>query len=307
MAAKPRWEPAVPAIVPRIADNGHQVWPFDPSFPLDLRFWLLNRERDIRPHQPDHLELIYHESGDVIYQSEGDEYLLRKGDLVIVNGNGYHRCRRTEGRQVRSEIVIKFLPRLIHEGDLAGDSARYLIPFLLEPQRSSKIIRAETGIARQVAHLFEEIHRSLPAQSELAKLTIKTCLKMILVSLLDHYAAERGMREIFDRANNSLARLDPVLRMIRERYELALSVKDAASLLGVSRWHFMHLFKTATGESFVTYVNRYRVSRAKTLLAITDKSIAQISQETGFCDQSYFGTVFHKLTGMTPLRYRRQQ
>jgi AraC family transcriptional regulator len=130
---------------------------------------------------------------------------------------------------------------------------------------------------------------------------------MILISLLDYYAGERGMREVFDRANNSLGRLDPVLRMIREPYEHALSVKDAASLLGVSRWHFMRLFKTATGESFVRYVNRYRISRAQTLLATTDRSIAQICQQTGFCDQSYFGTVFQRLTGMTPLSYRRQR
>jgi AraC-like DNA-binding protein len=37
---------------------------------------------------------------------------------------------------------------------------------------------------------------------------------------------------------------------------------------------------------------------------MTDKSVSDISQEMGFCDQSYFGTVFRKLVGMTPAGYR---
>jgi AraC-like DNA-binding protein len=304
MDRKPNWEAALAAIEPRIAANGHQVWPFDPSFPLDLRFWLLNRERDIQPHQPDHLEIIYHESGEVIYQSQNDQYLLRKGDLVIVNGNTFHRCCKTDGPQVRSEIVVKFLPTIVHGGHPAGEDAKYLIPFLLEPQKSSKIIRAETGVPLQIVAFLEEIYKSLAAPSELSRFTIKTYLKTILVVLMNYYEGEREMRTVFDRARNVLGRLDPVLRMVQERYEHPLSVEDAASLLGVSRWYFMRLFRTTTGESFVRYVNRYRIARAQTLLATTDRSIAQISQETGFCDQSYFGTVFQRLTGMTPLSYR---
>jgi AraC-like DNA-binding protein len=37
---------------------------------------------------------------------------------------------------------------------------------------------------------------------------------------------------------------------------------------------------------------------------LTDKAIAQISLETGFCNQSYFGVIFRRITGMTPLEYR---
>jgi AraC-like DNA-binding protein len=37
---------------------------------------------------------------------------------------------------------------------------------------------------------------------------------------------------------------------------------------------------------------------------MTDKSVSDISQEMGFCDQSYFGTVFRKVVGMTPAAYR---
>jgi AraC-like DNA-binding protein len=41
------------------------------------------------------------------------------------------------------------------------------------------------------------------------------------------------------------------------------------------------------------------------LLATTDMPISDIAQETGFCAQSYFGSVFFKLVGLTPAAFRR--
>jgi AraC-like DNA-binding protein len=72
----------------------------------------------------------------------------------------------------------------------------------------------------------------------------------------------------------------------------------------MSESHFMSFFKRATGQSFMAYLNHFRIERAQTLLVTTDKPMSDISQEMGFCDQSYFGTVFRKVVGMTPAAYR---
>jgi AraC-like DNA-binding protein len=74
----------------------------------------------------------------------------------------------------------------------------------------------------------------------------------------------------------------------------------------MSESHFMSLFKRVTGLSFVTYFNHFRIERAQALLAKTEESMASISQQVGFCDQSYFGTVFRRIVGMTPATYRRR-
>ena len=50
----------------------------------------------------------------------------------------------------------------------------------------------------------------------------------------------------------------------------------------------MSFFERVTGLSFMEYLNHYRIERAQALLATTDDSMASISQEMGFCDQSYF-------------------
>ena len=56
----------------------------------------------------------------------------------------------------------------------------------------------------------------------------------------------------------------------------------------------------------MAYLNHCRIERAQALLVTSDRPMSEISQETGFCDQSYFGTVFRRLAGMTPAAYRRK-
>jgi len=74
----------------------------------------------------------------------------------------------------------------------------------------------------------------------------------------------------------------------------------------MSESHFMSFFKQVTGLSFVAYFNHFRIERAQALLANTEESMVGISQQVGFCDQSYFGTVFRRIVGMPPAAYRRR-
>ena len=85
-----------------------------------------------------------------------------------------------------------------------------------------------------------------------------------------------------------------------------IQVREASRICGMSESHFMSFFKRVTGLSFMKYLNHYRVERSQVLLVNTDEPMANISQEMGFCDQSYFGTVFRRLVGMTPAAYRRR-
>jgi AraC-like DNA-binding protein len=74
----------------------------------------------------------------------------------------------------------------------------------------------------------------------------------------------------------------------------------------MSKPHFMRCFKKETGQSFDTYLNRFRITKAQALLASTDLPITRVGQDVGFSDQSYFGLVFRRLLQITPRDYRKQ-
>ena len=62
------WQDAYAVIEPQINASGVHEWNFDPSFPIDLRFFVMRRESDIRLNHHSYFELLYVHSGEVEYQ-----------------------------------------------------------------------------------------------------------------------------------------------------------------------------------------------------------------------------------------------
>ncbi|MFD0586425.1 response regulator [Paenibacillus sp. GCM10027627] len=83
-----------------------------------------------------------------------------------------------------------------------------------------------------------------------------------------------------------------------------LSVEEAATHVGLSTSYFSLLFKQTYGETFIEYVTRQRMERAKSMLAESQKSVAQIAKEVGYAERRYFTKVFMKYTGDNPTDYR---
>ncbi|MDR0959236.1 MAG: PocR ligand-binding domain-containing protein [Propionibacteriaceae bacterium] len=81
------------------------------------------------------------------------------------------------------------------------------------------------------------------------------------------------------------------------------TLTDAAAYLGLSFGHTSKRFKAHTGETFVAYISRRRLERARLLLRHTDLPVAQIAHDLGF-RSNYFSRLFKEATGMTPREYR---
>lgn len=85
-----------------------------------------------------------------------------------------------------------------------------------------------------------------------------------------------------------------------------LGVQDYAQMCHLSVSRFSHRFRTVFGEAPHAYLNRLRIEKAKEILCDTDYSMSEIAEMVGFSDQNYFGRIFKKYTGMSPLRYSRE-
>ena len=64
------------------------------------------------------------------------------------------------------------------------------------------------------------------------------------------------------------------------------------------------MFKKETGQTFINYLNNYKIEKSKNLLENTNMTLLDISLEVGFNNQSYYSTIFKKYTNMTPQEYR---
>jgi AraC family transcriptional regulator len=83
-----------------------------------------------------------------------------------------------------------------------------------------------------------------------------------------------------------------------------LPIATLAALIPISQFHFARAFKAVVGEPPHRYIMQRRIERAKILLSVMDLSVAEVSYQTGFSNQSHFTAQFRKVIGMTPKQFR---
>lgn len=95
---------------------------------------------------------------------------------------------------------------------------------------------------------------------------------------------------------------------IKENYSNPkLSLQMVTDHLAISTSYFSSIFKTRFGATFVEYLTRMRMEKAKQILIFTDHRTYETAEEVGFSDPHYFSVAFKKFTGMTPKEYRENK
>jgi two-component system, response regulator YesN len=86
--------------------------------------------------------------------------------------------------------------------------------------------------------------------------------------------------------------------------EPALSLHQVAAHVALSASHFSLLFGRKTGETFIEYLTRKRIDRARELLRTTHLNAKEIALAVGYNHPRYFYLVFKKVTGFSPTEFR---
>ncbi len=181
---------------PQINTEGIHVWPFDPAFPIDVRFMTIGLEHNVRKNRHDYFELAYLCNGAASLEIQDRSLPLRTGDLAVVGSTLYHRFECRSNPPVTLAVLF-FEPDLIR-ADGGPDNAEYLTPFLLQDSKFPHVIAADTSIPSQIFDLMQRIRAELPASNPgRARLAVKTYLKMVLILLLNQYASYAGTVETF--------------------------------------------------------------------------------------------------------------
>jgi len=300
------WVHAYPLVERAINAEGLSSPPFvDSGLPIHVGFHIYAGPQSVRTRRHEHLEVIYIYAGSADIQVQNRSFRVTHGDLIVLGSNLYHRILNNSKTALKI-VSLNFRPELIRGTEPSADAELYLSPFLCQDSTFPHVISGSGRLPKRVLRLMMDIRRDLRAPTGLDQLAAKARMKMLLLSLLVYYKVYLRGHKILVCRESGIRRLRPLFQFLEKNYGQRIKIADAARLCGMSGSHFMRFFKTMTAQSFLAYLNSFRIAKAKTLLATTEEAIGDISDKVGFCAQSYFGKVFVERVGMTPLAYRRR-
>lgn len=95
-----------------------------------------------------------------------------------------------------------------------------------------------------------------------------------------------------------------IIEYIHNHFNEKILLDDVVIYSNFSKSYLIRLFKKNTGKTFSSYLNSYRIYKAKEMLDDGNESILEISANCGFENVAYFIKIFKRITGTTPYKYR---
>jgi len=196
----------------------------------------------------------------------------------------------TESRvsTIRKEVshwTAFFKSRVFHPEDVKSLTLKVAMDFQMK-------LRAAHSFDSAI--FLEQLHTSIISTESIYELEDE----------LDHFL--HSMFSSLSDLNNKSTRKDILTaqKYVTEHLHHKITMEEIAEMLHLNASYFSRLFKKETKESFIVYVTRLKMEKAKEYLETTDKTVEDIAYQLGYEKKSYFSKCFKSFYGEAPSRLR---
>ena len=249
-------------------------------------------------HFHQNFEISYILRGGNKYMIDDEIYPIDDYDLFIINKNQIH----TASSQINTPMLrysVKFL-------------AQVIIPLFEFTDLLSVFRKAGNTIAHKIS-IPPEKRRWYKRQFE--KLLVengyawdvkkKLHLCELLIQINELVEEKYNSQGQIVSQKNTRNMIGDLIKYIHQHLSEPLCLDHLAKVSAVSKYHLTRLFKAELGISIHQYIVTHRIGYAVSLLE-EGKSMAEISDLTGFGSYANFISTFKKVKGLPPLQYRKQ-
>ena len=279
----------------------------DPEFPIRASY-IQSTLEDLssKPHLHKEIELAYLSKGKMEFTINNETISIHSGDIILINGLTAHSSSQTDNGLLTEQYLLQFNPSLILENYQLSEY-KYLAPFLNESNAGYRILNVnKSSWIKSIADLIVEIATEIDQKNLAYEMSIKACLYKILTILYRNNVILFSSLGSMNKNEALLKKLDQAFKLVENHYNEDISVETACKELSLNYHYFCRMFKTATGKTFIQYLNFVRLKNVEKLMLNTDKSIIEIMSETGFSSLNYFNKIFKRYKGVTPSAYRKE-
>lgn len=242
---------------------------------------------------------IWSDKGHVLVEDR--IYPMKSGGIYIINALESH-CTNPDPRfpYVRSKITFSapYINKLLEQmGQLC----------LLEPFAGAGVtncIIPHAEMAGRIDGLFKRISEESRLSSDSSPALVNAGFLEMLALLYRWYC--ENMEKSPSHAHQVNGHVKGILDYINKHLFDDITIEKLCENLHLSKYYLCHLFKDATGLTVMNYITERRISEAKKALTASIKPVSYIADQTGFESFSVFSRTFKRVTGFTPLGYRKR-
>jgi AraC family L-rhamnose operon transcriptional activator RhaR/AraC family L-rhamnose operon regulatory protein RhaS len=255
-------------------------------------------------HSHEFSEVVVITGGRGLHVSGRESWPLAVGDVFVIGGARPHDYRDMDSLRLINVLFdpVHLRMELVDLPSLAG----YRALFALEPawrkrHQFQSRLRLSPKDLTFVIGLIDQLEDELRTRAAGFGF-IATALFMQLVGYLSRcYSLSKSPD------SRALLRIAEAISHLETHYQEPIDLDDLARISHTSRRSFIRAFRAAMRSSPIAYLIQLRINRAADLLRRSDRSITDIAYHVGFDDSNYFTRQFHKVIGVSPRIYRRQQ
>ncbi len=232
-----------------------------------------------------------------IFRIEDGEYLVRRGDLVLIDMFKPHTLLHNGDNTYQRFSVCVDLGLLI---SFSTPTSNLLDIFHKHSNRHPIYHMEEDQLQKYLLLLNEYQKFQLnKGQDILEKALIH---QLLAYAYNDCYTGDH-MDETF---SQHMQIINQLLSYINAHLNEEITLGALASEVNYSEYYVCRLFKKMTGKTLTNYIQEKRIEEAAFLLRSYD-SVNQAAEQVGFNNYSYFYKTFKKFMGCGPAEYQAQQ
>ncbi|MBQ8288562.1 MAG: helix-turn-helix transcriptional regulator [Clostridia bacterium] len=239
-------------------------------------------------HWHDFYEFEYIRSGHAVQIINGKEYDAVPGTAALLSPVDFHCYKNVSPDDPLVIYNIKFSDLILPA------EVRACLCTLHQPLY---------GLSWQVKPIFDRLHEEYNSDEYGRDQYIMAGIIQLCVLLL------RSGREVGNAVNagegNAHSLIQEAVLYIRNHYRSSITVEEVAKEVHLTPNYFSEYFKKQTGVKFSSYVQKLRLEFAVSLLKMSDLSVKQVADQSGFNSAAYFSNAFKDSFGISPEQFRK--
>lgn len=253
-------------------------------------------------HYHDGIEIIRINDGCANIVINNKPYSAKRGDVFVFNSFEAHGIFLPDINLRFSRSCIAFRPQYLFPPERESGSVHFFAD--LKKLNFENYIPADHPAAPMLCDLADRIVRAYVEQNNAWSTEAFSHIMMFYSTMIRYQL----FKETDESATYMHEFMLKVSTYIEQNLDQDIATTDVATFCQYSTEHFCRLFKKCFNKTFKSYLNIYRICRAKELIdsgKIT--TIAALSTTVGFNNQNHFGHMFKKYVGLLPSEYINHQ